>query len=80
MWTRSEFRRDVGKDEQLAVVHLLCKPFRTLVGEVAAIQLFVNDEVQWFYSLRHTAVVVFHIVLLCLEHTGFDALLGEVFD
>ena len=75
-----ELRRDVRKHEQVFVVHLFCEPFRTFVCEVAAVQFLVYHEIERFYSLRHAAVVVLHVVFLFLEHTGFYSFLRKIFD
>ena len=75
-----ELGGDVGQNEELGVVNLLGQPFCTLVGKVARVLFFVNNEVQRCNGLGHFAVVVFHINLFGLQHSGFDALFGEIFD
>ena len=47
------------------------------VGQVYAVQFFINHEIQRVGDLVHAFVVLFHVDLLGLEHTGFDALLAE---
>ena len=77
---RRELGGDVGQNEEFGVVNLLGQPFRTLVGKVARVLFFVYNEVQRRNGLGHFAVVVLHIDLFGLQHSGFDALFGEVFD
>ena len=62
-------RCDVGQHEQLVIFHLVSQPCRTLIGQVAGVQLLVHHEVQRFDTLRHTTVVVLHVDLLRLQHT-----------
>ena len=64
-----ELRCYIRQHKEVFVVHLLCEPVCTLVGKVAGVQFFVNHKIQRLNSLRHLTVVVFHIYLLCLEHT-----------
>ena len=63
----------VWKYEQVFVVYLLCEPVCTLVCKVNGVQFFVNNEIQRLYRLRHLTVVVLHVILFRLEHTGLYA-------
>ena len=71
---------NVGQHEKVIVLHLLGQPGRSLVGEVARPLLLIDHEIKRFHRLGHTAVVVFHVNLLGLQHTGLDARLGEILD
>ena len=71
---------NVGQDEEVVVVHFAREPGVALVGEVGAVELLVDDEVERLYGLGHTAVVVLHVDLLGGEHAALDAGLGEIFD
>ena len=75
-----ELSGDVGQDEELVVIDLGGEPSGTLVGEVAGVEFLVGHEVEGLHSLGHLAVVVGHVVLLGLEHTALDAVLGEELD
>ena len=75
-----ELSCDVRQHKQLGVIHLIGKPGRTLVGEVAGVQLLVDDEIQGCHTLGHLAVVVLHVDFLGLQHAGLDAFLGQILD
>ena len=66
---------DVGQHEQFRVVHLLGQPGGALVRQVARVQFLIDHEVERLRDLMHPAVVVLHIDLFRLEHTGLDAFL-----
>lgn len=56
------------------------QPFGTFVGEVARVELLSTTKIQRRNGFRHLAVVVLHVELFGLEHTGLDTFFGEVFD
>ena len=75
-----ELSSDIGQHEEVLVVHLIGKPSGTLVSEVAGVQFLVYHKEQRLYSLRHTAVVVFHIGILRVLQTTLDTILREELD
>ena len=75
-----EFGGDVGKHEERIVLHLVCEPFVTLVGEIDAVHFLVHDEVERLDRLGHSAVVVLHVDFLGLEHARLDSCFGEELD
>ena len=75
-----ELTGNIGQHEELGIVDLLGQPSRTLIGEVAGVQLLVNHEVEGLHHLGHTAVVVLHIDILGGLHTRLDTFLGQELD
>ena len=71
---------DVGEDEEGGVICTARKEVDTLVGELDAIVLLVDDEVELVGDDMHLAHVVGHILFLDLEHTGLDTRFAEVLD
>ncbi len=71
---------DIGQDEKGLVLDLRGEPFVTLIGQVDAVHLLVNNEIEGLYCLGHTTVVVLHVDVLGTEESCLDAWLGEVFD
>ena len=71
---------NIGQYKQLVIIYLLSQPSSTLICKVARVHLLVNHEVQRLNALRHTAVVVLHIDVLCVLHTALDSLLREELD
>ena len=72
-----ELGGDVGKHEECGVFGVATNQVYTLVGQVYAVQLFIDYEIQRVGNLVHTLVVLLHVDFLGLEHTGFDTLLAE---
>ena len=72
-----ELGGDVGKHEECGVFGVAANQVYTLVGQVYAVQLFIDYEIQRIGNLVHTLVVLLHVDFLGLEHTGFDTLLAE---
>ena len=75
-----ELRGYVGEDEELGVLRGAREHVYALVGELYAVVLLVDDEVEWLHGLWHLAVVVRHVFGLNLEQNLLDALLAEVAD
>ena len=75
-----ELGGDVGKDEEVFIVHLCGEPVGSLVGEVARVEFLVDHEVEGLHGLGHASVVVLHVDLLGLQHAGLDAFFGEILD
>ena len=71
---------DIWQDEKGLVLDLRGEPFVTLIGQVDAVHLLVNNEIEGLYCLGHTTVVVLHVDVLGTEESCLDAWLGEVFD
>ena len=72
-----ELGGDVGEYEECGVFGVTADQVYAFVGQVYAVQFFINHEIQRVGDLVHAFVVLFHVDLLGLEHTGFDALLAE---
>jgi len=72
--------RYVGQNKELAVFAVAGDEIDPFVGELDGIVFFVDDKIQGVGHNMHLLVVVLHIKLLGSLHTGFDALLAEVFD
>ena len=75
-----QLRRDVRQHEERRVRHILAQLVKSLVGQVDALQLLVDDEVQRFRDLRHPLVVLLHVYLLCRQHPCLDARLAQELD
>ncbi len=73
-------RRDIRHHEQFGVGCGIGQPSKTLICQIHAVQFLVYHEIQRFHSLRHAFVVVFHIDLLRLQHSGLDSLFGQIFN
>ena len=71
---------DVGQYEEGGVGRVSADEVNTLVGEVDAVQLLVDDEVERIGHFVHALVVLLHVDFLCLQHTGLDALFAQELD
>ena len=71
---------DIGEDEEGRVIRTARQEVDTLVGELDAIVLLVDDEVEFVGDEVHLAHVVGHVLFLDLEHTGLDTRFAEVLD
>ena len=71
---------DVGEDEEGGVIRTARQEVNTLVGELDAIVLLIDDEVEFVGDDVHLAHVVGHVLFLDLEHTGLDTRFAEVLD
>ena len=71
---------DVGEDEEGGVIRTARQEVNTLVGELDAIVLLVDDEVEFVGDEVHLTHVVGHVLFLDLEHTGLDTRFAEVLD
>ena len=75
-----ELAGDVGQDEEGGVGGVAANQFDTLIRQIHAVELFINDEVEGLCHFGHTLVVLLHVDLFGLEHTGLDALFAEELD
>ena len=71
---------DVGQDEEGGVSGVAANQFDTLIRQIHAVELFINDEVEGLCHFRHTLVVLLHVDLFGLEHASLDALFAEELD
>ena len=77
---RRNFCRNVGKDKECFVTHLLCQPSSTLIREVARVHLFIRNEIEGSNCLRHALVIVLHVNLFRTEHTRLHSRFREELD
>ena len=73
-------RGDVGQDEELRVGGTAGQHVDTLVRQLDAVVLLVDDEIERLDSLWHLAVVVSHILCLDLEEYLLYSLFAEIAD
>ena len=71
---------DVGQDKEGGIIGLTRQQVDTLIGQLNAVVLLVDHEIEHIGSLVHVLVVLRHVVFLGLQHLCLDTLLAEVFD
>ena len=76
----SHLRSNIGQHEECRIRSITRDKLDTLICKVYTVQLFIDNEVERFYSLGHTTVVLLHIDGLGLEHTGLDTRFAEELD
>ncbi len=69
---------DVGKDEEIVVVHAGGEQVMTLVGHVHGMLLLVYDEIQRVGDRRHFPLVVLKVIVLGFLHYHLYAGLAEI--
>ncbi|CDB09544.1 uncharacterized protein BN744_00881 [Bacteroides sp. CAG:633] len=52
----------------------------TFICQVYTVQLFIDNEIQRIGNFVHTFVVLLHVDLFCLEHSGLDTLFAKELD
>jgi len=70
-----QFRKlgcNIGQHKQCRILRFSGNQVDTLIGQVYALQFFVNYEIQRFYRLGHTLVVLLHIDFFGLQHACLD--------
>ena len=71
---------NIRQNEQIRIRSFLSQPFISLISQIYTIQLLIYNEIKRFNSLWHSFVIILHVNLFCLQHTGFNTLLRQIFN